>query len=314
VRSRHLVISVLLCGLLALAVAAAGQGKPKCFGAAARDPQHPCSNPALNFRVIPSPADAELDPNAPCTPLSVPKRPFVCAFGADAADATDTVALIGDSHATHWRAALGPVSADEGWYGVSLTRTGCPLSDSTPLLVPKALRAACVQWRQQVFDYFSQHPEITSVFVSQHRVAIVRRKGMSLLDAEVKGYVEAWNKLPATVQHIFVIRDTPYDRSSTADCVVHARNKHENPGHACAIPRADSLRTDPAAVAARRLNTPRVQLIDLSSFMCDSKWCYPVVGGVLVHKDTGHLTEKFGETLAPYLERAVNRLLTPAGS
>jgi len=313
VRSRSIVISVLLCGLLALVVSAAGQGAPRCFGAAARDPEHPCTNPSLNYRVIPSPSDAELVPNAPCEPLSVPKRPFVCAFGADPAEATDTVGLIGDSHATHWRSALLPIAQEEGWYGLSLTRTGCPLSNSTPLL-PGKLRSECLTWRKQVYAYFAQHPEITTVFVSEHRVKVVQRPHTTLLDSEIKGYVEAWNKLPASVQHIFVIRDTPYDKTATAHCVVDARKKHENPGHACAIPRTESLRTDPAAVAARRLATPRVRLIDMSQYMCDSKWCYPVVGGVLVHKDIGHITEKFGETLAPYLKRAIDRLLTASAS
>ena len=303
---RFLAALIAALAVALVVVAANGASRPACFGAAARDPEHHCSNPSLKYRIIPSPADAELAPNAFCDPLSEPKRPFICAFGADAANATDTVALIGDSHATHWRAALAPVSQQEGWYGLSLTRTGCPLSDSTPLL-PGKLRAACLAWRRQVFGYFAKHPEITKVFVSEHRVKIVQRRGMSLLDSEVKGYVAAWNKLPQTVRHIFVIRDTPYDKSKTASCVVHARNKHLEPGKTCAIPRGDSLHTDPAAIAAQRLDTPRVRLVDMTPFFCSPSWCYPVVGGALVHKDTGHITSEFGQTLAPYLQREIDR-------
>lgn len=296
-----------------VAVTAAGTGTPRCFGAASRDTQNPCTNRALAYRVIPSPSDAELMPNAPCNPLTVPKRPFVCAFGADAANATDTFALIGDSHAAHWRAALLPISQEEGWYGLSVTRTGCPLSDATPLL-PGRLRSECVAWRKQVLDYLGQHPEVTTVLVSEHRVKIVARPHMSTLDAEVSGYLNAWDKMPPSVQHIFVIRDTPYDRTSTAHCVNDARRKHMNAGHACAIPRSEALRTDPAAVAARRSHSSRVALIDLSPFMCDSHYCFPVVGGVLVHKDTGHLTAEFGQTLAPYLKRDIDALLAASAS
>ena len=45
--------------------------------------------------------------------------------------------------------------------------------------------------------------------------------------------------------------------------------------------------------------------MDLTPFFCDQRSCYPVVGGVLVHKDINHLTRHFAETLGPYLLRAV---------
>jgi hypothetical protein len=52
--------------------------------------------------------------------------------------------------------------------------------------------------------------------------------------------------------------------------------------------------------------SPRVRAIDMTDFMCDSRRCFPVVGGVLVHKDVGHLTRAFSTTLGPYLLRAAD--------
>jgi hypothetical protein len=49
-----------------------------------------------------------------------------------------------------------------------------------------------------------------------------------------------------------------------------------------------------------------VRAIDLTRFMCGRTRCFPVVGGVLVHKDIGHLTRVFSTTLGPYLLRAVD--------
>src|SRR3954454_12869743 len=49
--------------------AAAATKVPRCFGAASRDTVKPCHNPALRYRVIPSPDDALLAPNAPCDPV-----------------------------------------------------------------------------------------------------------------------------------------------------------------------------------------------------------------------------------------------------
>ena len=43
--------------------------------------------------------------------------------------------------------------------------------------------------------------------------------------------------------------------------------------------------------------------------MCDRRRCFPVVGGVLVHKDGSHLTTPFATSLGPFLLRSVERLL-----
>ena len=37
------------------------------------------------------------------------------------------------------------------------------------------------------------------------------------------------------------------------------------------------------------------------SFRCGRRRCFPVVGGVLTHKDQSHITAAYGATLAPYL-------------
>src|ERR1700758_3409630 len=79
---------------------------PRCFGAAARDPENPCENPRLRFSVRPSPRDAPLEPSEPCTTIRQARRMEVCAFGVATRAATATIALVGDSHAEHWRAAL----------------------------------------------------------------------------------------------------------------------------------------------------------------------------------------------------------------
>jgi hypothetical protein len=52
-----------------------------------------------------------------------------------------------------------------------------------------------------------------------------------------------------------------------------------------------------------------VQSIDLTPFMCTASDCLPVVGGVLVHKDRGHLTRAFSASLGPFLLRDLRRLM-----
>jgi hypothetical protein len=129
-----------------------------------------------------------------------------------------------------------------------------------------------------------------------------------MFETAVSGYINAWNALPRSVTHIIVIRDTPKIHFDTLDCVTRAHAHHQQAGAACAVARSGAISRDPAEVAAARLHSRRIQVVDLNDFICDSALCYPVVGGVLVFKDVHHLTTVFDTTLGPYLLRDVRRL------
>lgn len=279
---------------------------PRCFGAASRDPANPCRNPRLKRMVHPRPLDALLEPNSPCTFLEREGELSPCAFGVPQAEATETVALIGDSHAAHWRAAIDVVMAEKRWYGVSMTKAGCPLSTAVSDL-PQPGRTKCSRWKRQLFDWFARHPEVTIVITSNHTGGkVVGAKGRHY-QAHVEGYTAALAKLPPTVQRIISIRDVPRNTRNSMDCVARAIRRRTNAGPACAVPRGYALKRDPAVPAAKRSDPRRVQLIDLTRFMCSSRLCLPVIGGALVHKDQTHLTRVFATTLGPYLLRHVDR-------
>lgn len=285
--------------LAALAVPAAAGAAPACFGAADRDLRAPCHNPRLERFVFPTPHRAMLVRNAPCAFVRL-EVPFVCSFGAPLRRATRTVALMGDSHATHWRPALAPIAALRGWHALNLTRAACPFSTATPILPPR-LFGRCLLWRSRVPAWFRLHPEVDTVFVSQHHVRVVGG-----LPAAIRGYERAWRLLPTTVRHIVVIRDTPHRPLPYRACVVRAIARHERAGRRCAMPRSVSLGADPAALAARRTAQRRVSLVDLTRFFCSPRFCFPVIGGVLVQKDIAHITRAYMTTMAPYLARALD--------
>ncbi|WP_354700436.1 O-antigen acetylase [Paraconexibacter sp. AEG42_29] len=310
------ILLALSVGSPAPALAAAGESgpppkAPACFGAAARDLLHPCSNSALRFRVTPTPDNALIEPNAECVTVSLISKPFVCSFGftpPEAARAAGTIALVGDSHAAHWRAALDPFAKAREWTGYSLTRSSCPFSTTTPVL-EESTRRACVKWNPQVQAWFRRHKEVSTVFLSEHiQVRVTDSKKRGQYEAKVRGYMNQMSALPASVTRVVVIKDTPRATGKTAACVAGAVRKKQRAGTACAIPRSFSVKPDPAVEAVRRLKSPRYMAVDLTSFFCSSRFCFPVIGGVLVFKDPGHITRAFGETLAPYLQRAVEKL------
>lgn len=196
----------------------------------------------------------------------------------------------------------------EAWRGVSITRSSCAFSNAIPDL-PGA--RACRQWNLRVLHWFAAHPEVSTVFVSAHSGGDVIVRGRATqIDTKIAGYIDAWNALPSTVTHIVVIRDTPVSRSGTAVCVERAIASHLAAGTACAVPRSIAIGgPDPEVVAAARLGSARVRVVDLTQFFCDAIRCYPVIGGALVYRDIGHLTDEFSTSLGPFLRRAVD----PAG-
>lgn len=284
--------------------------KLRCFGAAARDPRRqPCDDPRLRTAVVPTPVQAAKADNAPCAPLHRLGPVAPCWFGVPQAGARQTIALVGDSHASHWRAALDVVARRERWRGVSVTHTGCAFSLAVKDLVEPQL-SECKAWLAQVPRYFAQHPEIHTVFVSEKSGGTVpTQPGQSQLAAQETGFVAAWRTLPASVQRIVVIRDTPRTRGTTLDCIQRAMAQHQAAGDVCALSRSYALLPDPAAVAARSVPGRRLHVVDLTRFICDRRRCHPVVGGALVYKDVHHLTTVFATTLGPYLAQAVRRAL-----
>jgi peptidoglycan/LPS O-acetylase OafA/YrhL len=283
--------------------------QPRCFGAADRDPLHPCENRALRHQVVPAPVAARQELNAPCPHFRREEGVSVCEFGAPAEQATSHIALIGDSHASHWRAPLDAVARERGWHGLSVTRTSCPFSTATKL-TPEPTRTQCRNWVAAVPAFLRAHPEIDTVFVSAITGGRVNvPKGRSKRDAKINGYSNAWRELPPTVKHIVVIRDSPKIFRSTVECIDRAIAAHADAGTLCAVRRRASLIPDPQAIAARAERSGRLQVIDLTRVLCSPSRCYPVIGGALVYKDLHHFTLVFAQTLAAPFGSAVRHIV-----
>jgi hypothetical protein len=169
-------------------------------------------------------------------------------------------------------------------------------------------RSHCDRWRRAVLRWLKDHPEVNTVFVAQLSggSGVVTRKGQDPFETEVQGYLDAWKAMPASVTRIYVIRDNPKTDSRTPRCVEDALKTRVQPGPACAVPKREVLDRDAAAVAARRLSSPRVRELDMTRFFCGRATCEPVIGGVLVYKDATHLTGLYARTLGPYLARMID--------
>ncbi len=283
-----------------------------CFGAAARDPERPCRNPVLRGTVVPHPASAQRPSPAPCR--RVLRDPVsICEFGRPAGRATETVALVGDSHMSHWRPAFAAVAAARGWRALSLSHSSCPLSTALRDL-PEPARTSCRRFKREVLGWLGGDPGVSTVVVSglSGGRGVEPAGGRGRFATAVAGYLGAWRRVAPSVRRIVVLHDTPKTPAGTPACLRRALAGGRDPGSACATPRRDALDPDPIASAARAADDPRVRAVDLTSVFCGPRRCLPVVGGALVHRDTHHLAAPFVRTVAPVLERELDRVLADA--
>jgi hypothetical protein len=287
--------------------ATAAAAAPTCFGAAARDPRHPCFNASI--AVKPAVKDVDVVPSSPCK-LTREKPEPICTFGTSAARAKGTIALIGDSHALHWRAAVDVVARRNRWRGYSVTTSGCFFSTAVDLMGAGATEF-CVPWYRSTRRWFADHPEVSTVFVSSNATTpVIVQAGQTNLSVKAAGFRGAWSALPKTVKHVIVIRDTPDPADTTFDCVTAAIAAGTRPGPACPTPRADAVRSDTAIETVKQLHSKRYQAVDLTDFFCGARECYPAIGGLLVYRDIfGHITVAYSTSLGPYLLRRVRALM-----
>ncbi len=304
---------VLFAVVVIATAGAAGAGragaasKSGCVGAAARDTKKPCVNPTRS--ITPSLAKRDNPAASRCKPVA--GEPATCRFGVSAKKARATIALVGDSHALHWRSALEVVAKAKRWQGYSFTQPGCFFTNGKPDFPPEILKP-CVDWNRALRRWLRAHPEVRTVFVSQAATTFVKRPaGKTQLQAKIAGFRGAWRALPKSVKRVIAIRDVPRTSASVFNCVRDVLAAGQlAPGPACPVDRSYAVTWDAAVATALRLKSRRYRYIDLTSFFCDPKQsCYPVIGGVLVYRDVDHMTVRYSETLGPYLLRKVRNIL-----
>lgn len=271
------------------------------------DVVRPCVNRTLS--VVPRPDDVTRVSGSYCAPIKQQLDPRVCTFGTRGTRARAHVALIGDSHALQWRTPLDRVARVMRWHAYSVTTPGCFYSEAVFVLADN-LGEACEPWYASVRAWLAEHPEVSTVVVSQNAPTAVRLSpGQTTIGVKSVGFQRAWRALPANVKRVVVIRDTPRIGDTTFDCVRRVMAlRRQRSKLACAVSRSRALRPDPAVAAVRALRSQRYQVVDMTDFFCGSRRCYPVIGGVLVHRDTDHVNALYARSLGPYLLRALRRL------
>jgi peptidoglycan/LPS O-acetylase OafA/YrhL len=230
-----------------------------------------------------------------------PLSATVCRFGDGSP--TRTVALVGDSHASHWRGAVETIARQMGWTVVEILRSACPATHARALTFlgapwEPARVEECRQWSDRVDDELVRLGAdlvFTSGFVDAVQFDEDPERS---LETGAQGFAAAWADWVDDGMDVVVLRDIPTTGGvRMIDCL--AMNPDD--ATACSRPREEAVTPDALSAGVVQADDDRIRLVDLTDHFCDERRCYSAVGGAIVYYDADHLTGQFARTLAPFL-------------
>lgn len=211
------------------------------------------------------------------------------------------VALVGDSHASMWIAALVEISTRANMRLASYTASSCSLTLSANTYATSLrpeYRRACQDWRRTVIAEIAHDPAIGIVIVSGH-VNNERRVAANggWMDDDGTGYVEAWRQLLAAGKRVVVIDDVPSLPFDPPNCLWASKQANDP----CTIPLAMAPAANGFTRAASQIHDPRFRFVSFRDVFCDQSACHTVIGGIPAYLDSGHVSAPFARSLAPRL-------------
>lgn len=224
----------------------------------------------------------------------------VCAYGE--LDSDFSMMVAGDSHAAQWVSALTEVAKREGWRLEVATKSTCPLTAASISLANVGNYEACTRWNESAMSYL-EGPDRPDVLVHTNSVYTTAVQGGE--EAFIKGGIEVIERARAAGVKVVALRDTPRPSVNVAECV----EANQSSLSACAFDRAGSLAASDQS-QAMMVSATNISRIDLTDWICPRDSCAPVIGGILVWRDSNHLTNEYSRTLATPLAEEITRVVS----
>jgi len=219
-----------------------------------------------------------------------------CAYGPT--HAPFTVALVGDSHAAHWFPALEAIAQHRGWRLLVFAKVSCPFIDLAVWnrVLERDYRE-CSAFRDATIARLAiEKPNLVVVAMSRWIKPLAATDATTAIEAAAIG--RAIRRLPGPVA---IVVDTPYAKNDIPGCL----SAHADDVTACAfrISGGNGLLERAAAKASG------AAVVDLTASLCVRGVCPAVANGMIVYRDSHHLTATFSRSLGPVLDRALRRVL-----
>jgi peptidoglycan/LPS O-acetylase OafA/YrhL len=281
-----------------------------CFGARATEPGVDCPNSHLladrDFALqnwstqINNPANGHFCQNPPGDSKLAP-----CEFGAAENASKRRIALLGDSHAGVWQAALARFVEPLGIRVQSFLASSCVITAddrSFATYMAPQNRDACRIWRGEAEAAIIADKHIDTVVISDNaynQKILVGAGDWSEDDG--RGVAEILRRFHAAGKRVIVIDDVPNLPNELPDCLARAVTNNDP----CAIDETQVPASTPLGRGAALMPAGEIDYLTFKDVFCDGALCHTVIGGIPVYMDADHISAPFARTLADRLERAI---------
>jgi peptidoglycan/LPS O-acetylase OafA/YrhL len=248
-----------------------------------------------------APDDHELLRDNGCLQAESVTTPRSCIFGRRGS--RFTVALVGDSHASHWFPAVQRVAEQRRWRLETYVKVSCPFSDVLVRNLEKKKRyTECLAFNQAtVRTLKATRPDLVITALSrwQHPVD----DAYAGATAQGDGIARLLRQVPGTK---VVIADVPYPGHDVPECLAgHIRDVRK-----CAVPSYHRVSGGSPARERRAARVAGGVVLNFNDLICGGEGACPVVrNDMIVYRDHHHLTATFARSLGPALDRALQTVL-----
>jgi peptidoglycan/LPS O-acetylase OafA/YrhL len=217
----------------------------------------------------------------------------VCAFGTKGA--ARTAVLMGDSIGAQWFPAVASVFDGPDWRVLVVTKSSCPMVDE-PIFYPRIGRmyTECSTWRANALKQIAaMHPDV---------IILGSTQTASLEETQwVEGTTRLLQVISGSTGHVYIVRGSPNLPFDGPDCLaardwpVWLRSWRRR----CTAPASTAHDEDVSRwlqQASRRFSNASV--LDMTDAICLHGQCDAERNGVIVFRDTQHLTATFVKSLS----------------
>jgi hypothetical protein len=210
--------------------------------------------------------------------------------------------VVGDSKMDQWLPALELVAGQRGWRLVTYLKSACPFIRGT-VARDGAPDAGCQAVNDVRVDAVLDDPSIDVVLDSQYSRKAWADGGGDPEQAMSRDLTEVWAELRQAGKQVVVLADNQAPPFDEIDCVATHRDRLT----ACAFPRKDQSWV-PLRTAAESTGVP---VLDMEPWICPQQTCPAVIGGVLVYRQTSHLSATYVRTMTRPLMAELDAVVDP---
>ena len=225
--------------------------------------------------------------------------PPECEYGITSSPTT--IALVGDSHASHWFPAVEALALERGWRLLTFVKVSCSFTTLAQRnLALKREYRECAAFNEATIARINEIKPALTIIVNRRTFRPIDSGITSALAGVAFGEMVA--RLPGATA---ILVDTPDPGRDVPACL----SKHPDDIRLCLFTQDDADNREIGVAERVATNVSGAQLIDLTSSICAAWPCSPIQGSILKFRDEDHMTETFSRSLAAPLGIEIAKLL-----